>query len=91
MEHNEGVCTERSGPIKRLVSLASFLLVFALNPQQDSCINLLAIVVVTVILQMWAWVSGGVYKNWCLDALEGLFALNLTILGVATYHIKSQE
>ena len=83
LEHNEGVCTERSGPIKRLVSLASFLLVFALNPQQDSCINLLAIVVVTVILQMWAWVSGGVYKNWCLDALEGLFALNLTILGVA--------
>ena len=64
---------------------------FALNPQQDSCINLLAIVVVTVILQMWAWVSGGVYNNWCLDALEGSFALNLTILGVATYHIKSQE
>ena len=40
---------------------------------------------------MWAWVSGGVYKNWCLDALEGSFALNLTIQGVATYHIKSQE
>ena len=24
----------------------------------------------------------GVYKNWCLDALEGSFVLNLIILGV---------
>ena len=39
-------------------------------------------------LTVWAWVSGGVYKNWCLDALEGSFALNLIMLGVATYHIK---
>ena len=30
----------------------------------------------------------GVYKNWCLDALEGSFTLNLIVLGVATYHIK---
>ena len=64
------------------------LLVFGLNPQQDPCINLLAILVVTGILQLWAWVSGGVYRNWFLDALEGSFALNLIILGVATYHIK---
>ena len=39
-------------------------------------------------LTVWAWVSGGVYKNWCLDALEGSFALNLIMLFVATYHIK---
>ena len=38
-------------------------------------------------LQMWAWVSGGVYKNWCLDALEGSFTLNLVVLAVATYHV----
>ena len=42
------------------------LLVFALNPQQDPIINLLAILVGAGILQLWAWVSGGVYKNWCL-------------------------
>ena len=24
----------------------------------------------------------GVYKNWCLDALEGSFVLNLIMLGV---------
>ena len=50
------------------------LLVFA--PQQDPNINLLAIVVGAGILQLWAWVSGGVYKTWCLDALEGSFTLN---------------
>ena len=62
-----------------LVLRTVLLLVFALNPQQDPNINLLAIVVGAGILQLWAWVSGGVYKNWCLDALEGSFMLNLTI------------
>ena len=37
---------------------------------------------------MWAWVSGGVYKNWCLDGLEGSFALNLIILAASTYYVK---
>ena len=64
------------------------LLVFALNPQQDPNINLLAILVGAGILQLWAWISGGVYKNWCLDALEGSFALNLTVLGAATYYVS---
>ena len=34
----------------------------------------------------WAWVSGGVYRNWCLDALECSFALNLiTLVGATSY------
>ena len=64
------------------------LLVFAVNYQRDPSINLLAISVGAGILQLWAWASGGVYKNWCLDALEGSFTLNLIVLSVATYHIK---
>ena len=40
------------------------------------------------VLQLWALVSGGVYKNWCLNALEGLFVLNLLILVFANYHVK---
>ena len=64
------------------------LLVFAFNPQQDPSINLLAILVVAGILQLWAWGSGGVYKSWCLDALEGSFVLNMSILAAATYHVK---
>ena len=67
------------------------LLVFAFqfNPQQDrASINLLAILVGAGILQLWAWVSGRVYKNWCLDALEGSFVLNLIILVGATFYVK---
>ena len=64
------------------------LLVFALNPQQDPNINLLAILVGAGLLQLWAWVSGGVYKSWCLDALEGSFTLNLIILGAATHYVN---
>ena len=68
---------------------------FEFNPQQDrTSINLLAILVGIGILQMWAWVSGGVYRSWCLDALEGSFALNLVILSSATmyiYHVSPSE
>ena len=67
------------------------LLVFALNPQQDPNINLLTILLGAGILQLWAWVSGGVYKNWCLDALEGSFVLNLIMLVGATYYVKFSE
>ena len=64
------------------------LLVFALNPLQDPSINLLAILVGTGLLQMWAWASGGVYRNWALDALESSFALNLIFLVGATLYVK---
>ena len=74
-----------------LVLRCVLLLVFAVNPQQDPSNNLLAILVGTGLLQLWAWVSGGVYKNWCLDALEGLFALNLIVLVGATYHVNQSR
>ena len=45
-------------------------------------------IVTTGILHLWAWVSGGVYKNWCLDTLEGSFMLNLIVLAAATYHVN---
>ena len=67
------------------------LLVFAFqfNPQQDrASINLLAILVGAGILVVWAWISGGIYSNWCLDALEGSFVLNLIILVGATFYVK---
>ena len=66
-------------------------LVFALNLQQDTSISLLAIQVGTGMLQMWAWVNGGIYRNWCLDALEGSFVLNLIILVGATYHVEPSK
>ena len=73
-----------------LATRFALLLVFAIdfNPQEGISINLLAILVGIGILQMWAWVCGGVYRNWCLDVLEGSFTLNLIILAAATYHIN---
>ena len=64
------------------------LIAFAFNRQRDPSINLLAILLGTGKLIAWAWISGGVYKNWCLDALEASFAMNLIVLGVATYHVQ---
>ena len=64
---------------------------FALNLQQDTSLSLLAIQVGTGLLQMWAWVNGGIYRNWCLDALEGSFVLNLIILVSATYHVEPSK
>ena len=67
------------------------LLVFAFNIQQDPSVNLLAILVGTGMVQLWAWISGGVYKNWCLDALEGSFALNLIIVAAATSYVDHSQ
>ena len=62
-----------------LLVLRSFLyLVFAFqfSPQQDRIsINLLVILLGTGGVQLWAWISGGIYRNWCLDALEGSLIL----------------
>ena len=71
-----------------LVLRFGLFLIFAVNPHQDPSINLLAILVGTAILTIWAWIGSGVYRNWCHNALEGSFALNLTILAAATYHVK---
>ena len=74
-----------------LVLRFALLIVFSLNPQQNTSINLLAILVGTGFLVVWAWVVGGVYKNWRLDALEGSFVLNLIILVAATYYVQLAE
>ena len=73
--------------VLRFILLLAFAIEF--SPQQDRTnINLLSILVVVGILQLWAWISGGVYRNWHLDALEGSFVLNLTILAAATMYTR---
>ena len=74
-----------------LVLRCVLLFVLAFNPQSDLYINLLAILVETGMLTVWAWVSGGVYRSWCLDALEASFTLNLIILSGATYYVHLSE
>ena len=76
--------------VLRIILLLAFAIEF--NPQQNrTSINLLSILVVAGFLQLWAWISGGVYRNWCLDALEGSFSLNLIILASATYYVNRSE
>ena len=66
------------------------VLAIEFSPQQDrTSINLLSILVVAGTLQLWTWISGGVYRNWCLDALEGSFVLNLTIVAAVTMYTRS--
>ena len=73
--------------VLRFVLLLAFAI--ELTPQQDrTSINLLSILVVAGTLQLWAWISGGVYRNWCLDALEGSFSLNLIILASTTSYVN---
>ena len=64
------------------------LLVFAFNLDEDHSVNLLAILVANGFLLACAWLSGGVYRNWCLDALECSFALNLITLVGATFYVN---
>ena len=71
-----------------LVLRFTLFLVFAFNLQKEHSINLLSILVTTGLLVAWAWLGGGIYRNWCLDALECSFALNLIILAAATYHVN---
>ena len=67
---------------------------FEFNPQRDSSTNLLAILVATGVLVVWAcpaWLNGGVYRSWCFDALEGPFVLNLIFLVRATFFCETHR
>ena len=75
-----------------LVLRFALLLVFAFNFQEDPSVSLLVILLGAGILQVWAWMSGGVYTDCRLDALEGLFSLNLIILvGVTLYNVNHSK
>ena len=49
----------------------SFVLLFFMHALVDPSKLLLVILLGAGIIQLWALVSGAVYKHWCLDALEG--------------------
>ena len=67
-----------------LIRCALFL-VFAFNISGDNSINLLVISSTIAAIFIAFALSGMVYKNWYLNALELSFILNLVILTVATY------
>ena len=72
-----------------LVRCTLFLL-FALNALEDPSVNLLAISSVTVILLIvYAMFGNRIYKTWYLNVLELSFIVNLCILDIATFYIRS--
>ena len=71
--------------VVRFVLFVVFAIQF--NPQQDrASINQLAILVGAGVLNLWVWISGGVYRNRYLDALEASFTLNMIILAASTLY-----
>ena len=68
-----------------LLFIRLFLFViFALNVQQNPCINLMAILFVCLCVLSLGWVLGGVYRHWIPDVLEVSFFLNLAILSAGS-------
>ena len=70
-----------------LVRCALFL-VFAFNISGNDSVNLLVISSTTFEIIVGFALSGMVYKNWYLNALELSFIFNLGILAVATHHVN---
>ena len=68
-------------------------IVFAFNRQRNPNVNILAILVGSGLLTIWAWITGGVCNNWCLDALEGSFFI--LVLAPCSYidvtYVKDQH
>ena len=72
-----------------LVRCTLFLL-FAFNALGDPGVNLLAISSVTVILLIvYALLGNRIYKTWYLNVLELSFIVNLCVLAIATFYIRS--
>ena len=70
-----------------LIRCALFL-VFAFNISGNNSVNLLVVSSTAFGIFIWFALSGMVYKCWWLNVLELSFILNLSLLAVATYHVK---
>ena len=49
------------------------------------------IIAVIFLLQLWGWLSGGLYRKWSLDALEASFMLNLGLLTIASNNSQTND
>ena len=68
------------GLVVRLVLFA----VFAGNALGDPQVNLFAICSTVLLMMIYCWNIGKVYKNWMLNTLESFFILNLGMFALAT-------
>ena len=75
------------GLVVRLVLFA----VFAGNALGDPQVNLFAICIAVLLMMIYCWNVGKVYKNWMLNTLESFFILNLGVFATATLFVKSSQ
>lgn len=68
----------------------ALLLVSASNAFSNPQITLVAVIVCVLLLESWAWLAGGIYKKWFLNALEASFILNLGIIAAGINTSGSQ-
>ncbi len=64
-----------------------YTLIVSINIFNDTALTLLVLSVLSSLLLAIAWISGGVYKNWLLNVLEGTFYLNLSLLFASVFYV----
>ena len=64
-----------------------FTLIVSINIFNDTSVTLLVLSILSSLLLAIAWISGGVYKNWLLNVLEGTFYLNLSLLSASVFYV----
>ena len=74
-----------------LVIRSVTFLTFGFNPKSDPSLTLLLVILTVLVIHSWAWVAGGVYKNWWLEVLESSFILNLGVLAAVTYKTELEK
>ena len=74
-----------------LVIRSIMFLTLGFNPNSDPSATLLLVILTALVIHSWAWVVGGVYKNWWLEMLESSFILNLGIMAAVTYKLQLEN
>ena len=69
----------------------ALFVVYAFNLLYGPDVILLTTAVVTQLLSIFTWFSGGMYKKWPLNALEFSFFLNLSILCTTTIFVRQVD
>ena len=71
-----------------LVIRSIMFLALGFNLNSDPSITLFLVMLTALVIHSWAWLVGGVYKNWWLEVLESSFILNLGVLAAATHNME---
>ena len=74
-----------------LVVRSIMFLTLGFNPNSDPSVTLLLVILTALVIHSWAWLVGGVYKNWWLEVLESSFILSLGVMAAVTYKLQLEN